>query len=43
MAQYRNGSEPLVVCGEKGKNAMQGMELWGKSDWFWGRKVSLEK
>jgi len=43
MAQNRNGSEPLVVCEEKGQKAMCGMELWGKSDWVCGRKVSLEK
>ena len=43
MAQNRNGSEPFVACGEKGQKGMWGMELWGKSDWVCGRKVSLEK
>ena len=31
MAQNRNGSEPLVVCGGKEQKGMQGMELWGKA------------
>ena len=39
MAQNRNGSEPFVVCGEKERKAMRGMELWGKSDWVCGRLV----
>ena len=30
MAQNRNGSEPLVVCGEKWQKAMWDMELWEK-------------
>ena len=43
MAQNRNGSEPLVVCEEKGQKAMCGMELWGKSNWVWHRKFGLRK
>ena len=34
MAQNRNGSEPFVVCGEKERKAMRGMELWGKAIGF---------
>ena len=43
MAQNRNGSEPFVVCGGKEQKGMWGMELWGKSNRFWHRKVGLEK
>ena len=42
MAQNRNGSEPLVVCWEKGQKGMQGMELWGKAIGF-GEKGWFEK
>ena len=43
MAQNRNGSEPFAVFGEKRQKVMWGMELWGKSDWFWHRKFGLGK
>ena len=43
MAQNHNGSEPFAVCGEKAQKGMWGMELWGKSDWFWHRKFGLRK
>ncbi|MBR4084318.1 MAG: hypothetical protein IKK33_08570 [Lachnospiraceae bacterium] len=43
MAQNRNGSEPLVVCGEKGQKVMWSMGVWGKSGWFWHRKFGLRK
>lgn len=30
MAQNRNGSEPFVVCGEKGEESHAGHEVVGK-------------
>ena len=39
MAQNHNGSEPLLVCREKRRKGMWGMELWGGSDWFWGERL----
>lgn len=39
MAQNRNGSEPLVVCGEKCRKAMWGMELWGKAIGYRGEML----
>ena len=39
MTQNRNGPEPFVVCGGKEQKGMWGMELWGKSDWFWGESL----
>ena len=30
-------------CGKKSEEAMQGMELWEKSDWFWQEKIDLGK
>ena len=43
MAQNRNGSGPLVVWRGKGQKVMWGMELWGKRNRGWGRKVSLDR
>ena len=34
MAQNRNGSEPFVVCGEKGQKGMWGIELCEKAIGF---------
>ena len=34
MAQNRNGSEPLIVCGGKGKKGIWGIELWEKAIGF---------
>ena len=42
MAQNRNGSEPLVVCGKKGEKDMRGMEMWRKSNRFYERNVSRQ-
>ena len=43
MAQNRNGSEPLVVCGEKGAESYAGYGVVGKKQLVLGRKFGLKK